>query len=206
MRRLMILTALLCAGSAHALEQSRNLAPFSAIASKGPFSITIEVGKKQSVTVSGDENYQSMVGTEVVNGELLLFYKGKHANKGIHGETITITVPALQKYQQEGAGETTLHNLNGDRVDLSYRGAGRLVAQGKVKLLRLKAQGVGEVDTKALLAENADVNFEGIGAVKIYASGTLNAVVRGMGSLNYYGNPKTLNKSVQGMGEVKAGD
>ncbi|MBB3118508.1 GIN domain-containing protein [Pseudoduganella violacea] len=208
MLRTLLLTTLLFSASVHAAEESRKLAPFNAVNSRGPFVIKVEAGKAQSVVIRGREDYITQVETQVVNGELLLYYKDKDRQKSktLDGMDIVITVPALSKYQQEGAGETILRNLAGERVDISYRGAGRLEASGKVKLLRLKAQGVGEVNTKALLAENADVNFEGMGDVSIYASGTLNAVVRGMGNMSYYGHPKTLNKSVQGMGSVKAGD
>jgi hypothetical protein len=104
----------------------------------------------------------------------------------------------------EGAGYAELNNISGDSIDIGFQGAGKLVANGSVKLLKLQAQGVGDVDTKDLKAERADVNFEGIGAVKVYASERLDAVVQGMGSLNYYGDPKTVNKTVEGIGSVKA--
>ena len=122
-----------------------------------------------------------------------------------HGDPrVIITMPTLRKLIAEGAGEKILTKLNGPRVDISYKGAGRLAADGQVDWLRLKAQGVGEVDTKALLAKNVDVNFEGIGSVKVYSSGELNAVVRGMGELTYYGKPKIVHKSVAGIGSVNA--
>jgi len=77
---------------------------------------------------------------------------------------------------------------------------------GKVKQLNLQAQGVGEVDARKLIAQDANVTFQGIGTVDIYASGKLDAQVNGMGELRYYGHPKTVNKSVSGIGSVKAGD
>jgi hypothetical protein len=117
-----------------------------------------------------------------------------------------VTMPALKAFRVEGAGLAELNNISGDRVDIQFEGAGRLVANGKVKMLKLNAQGVGDIDTKALLAQHANVNFEGIGRVKVYASERLDATVEGMGSLNYYGDPKTVNKTAEGIGSVKAGD
>ena len=38
----------------------------------------------------------------------------------------------------------------------------------------------------------------------MYSSGELNAVVRGMGQLVYYGKPKVVHKSVAGIGSVSA--
>jgi hypothetical protein len=62
------------------------------------------------------------------------------------------------------------------------------------------------VDAKALLAEEVDISLEGIGAAKVYASDKLRAVVQGIGSLNYYGNPRSVKKDVSGIGSVTAGD
>lgn len=210
MRRFLILaafTATAVATPARADEQQvRSLQPFTAIDSRGPLSITVEGGKAQSVTVSGGTEFISRVGTEVVNGELKIFMKEKGPLTLKGDPRITITMPSLVKFIGEGAGETILKNINGERLDVSYQGAGSFTASGKVALLRLKAQGVGEVNTKALEAERADVNFNGLGNVKVTAKDTLNAVVNGMGSLNYYGKPRNVNKTVNGIGSVNAGD
>ncbi|MES2070080.1 MAG: DUF2807 domain-containing protein [Pseudomonadota bacterium] len=206
MRRLLILPLLLLSAFAHADQQTRSVPAFTAIDSKGAISIAVEVGKAQSVVVSGNEKFVSSVVTEVVGGELKIYLREKSATSTTGEPRVTITVPELRQFKVEGAGPTEISNISGERMDISYRGAGSLKATGKVKWLRLKAQGVGEVNTKALLAEHADVDFEGVGSVKVYASDRLNAVVNGMGSLNYYGHPRTVNKSVQGIGSVGAGD
>jgi hypothetical protein len=54
------------------------------------------------------------------------------------------------------------------------------------------------------MTQEADVSFEGIGSVAIHAKDKLNATVRGMGNLTYYGNPRVVNKSVSGIGSVVA--
>jgi len=206
MRRLALFAALSLAllSPAHAGEQTRVVGAFNAIDIRGPISIEIESGKEQSLTLRGDQQFISGVVTEVVDGELKISMKDKNIKKTEGDPRIIVTVPALRKLIAEGAGEKILTRLSGPRVDISYKGAGRLSADGQVDWLRLKAQGVGEVDTKALLAKNVDVNFDGIGSVKVYSSGELNAVVRGMGELVYYGKPKIVHKSISGIGSVTA--
>jgi len=189
-----------CLPSLHAAEASRSLPSFIAIHCKGPVSLTVEVGKSQSVKVSGDERFVADLRTEVIDKELnISLPKSYNSMKG--DPRVTITLPSLSRVKLEGAGENLLNNINTDRIDISY-----LRASGKTKYLRLSAKGVGEVDTKALQADRVDVNFEGVGAVSVFASDTLNAIARGMGSLNYYGHPRTVNKSVQGIGSVQAAD
>jgi hypothetical protein len=213
MRRFLILAALTATAAtvisapARADEQQvRPLQPFSAIDSRGPLSITVEGGKAQTVTVSGNKEFVSRVATEVVNGELKIYMKEKGPLTLKGDPRITITMPSLVKFIGEGAGETILKNISGERLDVGYQGAGSLTVSGQVTLLRLKAQGVGEVNTQALVAERADVNFNGLGNVKVTAKDTLNAVVNGMGSLTYYGKPRTVNKTVNGIARVNAGD
>lgn len=192
---------------AGAADSVRRLAPFIAINCKGPISITVNVGQPQSVTVSGSDDFVSQLKTEVVQNELTISLPERHGGQASSGHPhVAINLPSLSRLKVEGAGETIVNRVAGERLDVSYLGAGHLVANGKVKLLRLAAKGVGEVDTHALQAERVDVNFEGVGAVSVYARDTLNAIARGMGSLSYYGHPRVINKSVQGIGSVSAGD
>ncbi|WP_312437841.1 GIN domain-containing protein [Janthinobacterium sp.] len=204
MRHLLLFAALALSPLAHADEQKRTVGAFNAIDIRGPISIEVESGKEHSLVARGDQKFLNGLVTEVVNGELKISMKDKNIKKTEGDPRVIVTMPQLRKLIADGAGEKILTKLNGPRVDISYQGAGRLLADGKIDWLRLKAQGVGEVDTSALLAHNVDVNFDGIGSVKVYSSGELNAVVRGMGELVYYGKPKVVHKSVAGIGSVSA--
>ena len=206
MRRILFATLLSLSCSVQAAESLRTVAPFIAVSAKGAFAMTVEAGKTQSVKVSGEDAFVGALETRVVDNELQITVNGKLPKNSKGDPRVTITLPALSRIKVEGAGETIITGVASDRLDVGYMGAGRLVASGKVKYLRLNARGVGEVDTKGLHAERVDVNFSGVGDVSVYASDTINAVAKGMGSLTYYGKPKTINKSVSGIGNVSAGD
>ncbi|MGI4843794.1 MAG: GIN domain-containing protein [Janthinobacterium lividum] len=190
--------------TANADEQVRSVSPFKGIAVHGPVSLVVEAGKSYSLRVQGDPRFIERVTSEVVDGELRLDMKDSTRNSLKSSDRVVVTLPSLQTFKGEGAGEMRLTNVRGERLDVNYRGAGRLSIDGEVRELRLSAQGVGEVDTKALVAQDANVSFEGIGSVNIYAKDKLNANVRGMGNLTYYGNPRVVNKSVSGIGSVVA--
>jgi hypothetical protein len=115
-------------------------------------------------------------------------------------------MPRLRACSAVGAGDIKLNKVRGERLDVDYRGAGSMAINGQVKLFKMSAEGVGEVDTRALAAKDVDIRFQGVGDVKVYARDRLDVKVQGMGSLTYYGKPRTVNKSVQGLGSVKAGD
>jgi hypothetical protein len=194
------------AATAHADDQVRTMPAFTSISVHGPLSLTVDAGKAQSLTLRGDARFIQDVSSEVVNGELRLRIREKK-NISWHGDPrVVITVPALRAIDVEGAGEISLNGIRGERLDVNYRGAGRMGINGDVKTFTMKAEGVGEVDAQALLANDADVSFRGIGDVKVFARNRLDAVVQGMGGVTYYGKPRTVNKSASGIGSVKAGE
>jgi len=119
---------------------------------------------------------------------------------------VIVTVPSLTRLKMEGAGVTAIKKLTGDRFELAHSGVGMVILDGKVNSFRLKAEGVGMVDAKALRAQDVTASVEGIGSVDVYASERLKVNVQGIGSLTYYGKPKSISKTMDGIGSVKAGD
>jgi hypothetical protein len=211
MRHLILAAALALASTlvstpAQADEQSRTTAAFTAIDLKGPISINVMAGKAPAITVRGAPAFVNMVVTEVVDGELRVYLREKGVQKIQGDPRVIVTMPNLRKFSMEGTGETILRNVAGDRFDVQYRGAGSMAIAGTVRQLNMQAQGVGEVDARKLIAQEANVSFQGIGSVSVYASSKLEASVSGMGELTYYGHPRTINKTVAGIGSVQAGD
>ena len=207
MRRLLLLPLLsLAALAAHADEQSRTVPAFTTISNSGPISISIDVGKAQSVVASGNEKFLSLVKSEVVDGELRISLKERNVSGSLGDPKVTITMPALTRFTMAGAGEATITHMSGDALTVEYSGAGSLKADGKVKTLSLQIAGVGSIDTHKLLAEKVSVDVGGVGNVKVYASDSLDARVGGVGSLTYYGNPHNVSKSAGGIGSISKGD
>ena len=203
----LVLALSLAASAAQAAEQVRAAAPFTSIKVQGPISVTVDAGTaQQSVRVRGSDKFLATVISEVVNGELQVRMRDKNFTTSHADQRILISMPQLRAFNAEGAGEIKLNNIRGERLDVNYRGAGSMAINGKVKAFKMTAAGVGEVDTKALIANDVDIRFQGIGDVKVYARDKLDVTVQGMGKLSYYGKPKTMNKSIAGLGSVSAGD
>jgi hypothetical protein len=194
------------AAAAHAEDQVRSVPAFTSISVQGPISVTVDAGKAQSLTMRGDARFIQDVTSEVVNGELRLRTREKKNVSWKGDPRVVISMPALRAVDVEGAGEISLNRIRGERLDVTYRGAGRMGINGDVKTFSMKAEGVGEVDAKALAANDVDLSFRGIGDVKVTARNRLDAVVEGMGNVTYYGKPRTVNKSASGIGSVRAGD
>jgi hypothetical protein len=169
--------------------------------------VHIEVGKAQSVTVSGGDELVGDLLTEVVGNELKLHMRHDTTTFNSHHDSlrVTITVPQLTAFTMAGAGETVITHMSGDALDVRFGGAGSLKADGSVRNLTLNVGGVGSIDTRELHAETATVNVGGVGSVKVFASTRLDASVGGVGSLTYYGDPKTVNTNGGGLGSISRG-
>lgn len=194
------------AATAHADDQVRNTPAFSSISVEGPISVTVDAGKAQTLTLRGDARFLRDVTSEVVDGQLRLSVREKKNISWRGDPRVVITVPALRALEVEGAGAIRLNQIRGERLDVNYRGAGSMNINGEVKTFKMTAEGVGEVDAKALAANDVDLRFRGIGDVKVTARNRLDANLEGMGSVTYYGKPRIVNKSASGIGSVKAGD
>ncbi|MGN6526927.1 MAG: head GIN domain-containing protein [Burkholderiaceae bacterium] len=197
-------TVVLC-GPARAAEQSRTLAPFTAIANGGPVGLDIEVGKPQSVTVTGNDRFLTDLRTDVVDGQLRIELQDHDHDRAYGHPHVTITLPRLERFEMSGAGATVITHMAGDRLDVRYSGAGSLRADGQVKALRLDVSGVGSIDARELHAESAEVHVSGVGSVRVHASERLDASVGGIGSLAYYGHPKSVETHGGGLGSIGPG-
>jgi hypothetical protein len=115
---------------------------------------------------------------------------------------IIVSAPDLKKFVFSGAGEADLSNIKNDRVEISLTGAGSLTASGETKEANITLSGAGSVDAKNLHAVNAKVNSTGVGSVEIYVTGQLDAKASGIGEVNYFGNPKIVNKQAGEIGRI----
>lgn len=198
--------SLACFASAHAADQPRNVPPFTSISVQGPFNVIVEGGKGQSLLVRGSDKFVKDVVTEVVNGQLVVRMRDKNYGTLRGDQHIVVTVPQLRAFSSEGAGEIRLNHMQGERLEVNFRGAGELRVGGEVKTFKIQAEGAGEVDTKDLVANDVDLVLRGVGNARVTARNRLDVQGQGMGSVTYFGRPKTVNKSMEGLGSVRQGD
>lgn len=199
---------LMAAAPVWAAEQTRDVPAFDSITSQGAFRVTVNVGQKQAVVISGSDAALAKIDAKVVDGVLILASNERKQSINNHDDDVrvSINVEQLKQFRLEGAGKTELNNLAGEEFRLNYQGVGLLKANGKVQKLTIKAEGVGSINTRDLDAKHVDVSLEGVGSVKVRATESLRAKLEGIGSLTYYGNPRRISKSVDGIGSVSAGD
>ncbi len=108
----------------------------------------------------------------------------------------------MKRFAFDGVGEANLSKVKNDRIELDIRGVGSFRASGETKEAMITLSGVGNVDAKNLRAVNATVNSDAVGNVDLYVTEKLDVKASGIGEVNYYGNPKIVNRQAEGIGKV----
>ena len=216
MRRLTILfcITLLCAmagclsipskdkvrGSGQGKNEAREVAPFTAIEVKCAGTINVTAQGKPGLEISGDDNIVPLIKSEVRNNTLYVTADKDYDPK--NKVQINISTPDLAKFVFAGAGEATLSNIKNNQLEIVASGAGEVKASGETKEADITLSGAGQVDARNLLAEKTKATSTGVGEMDVYASDQLDASTSGVGVINYYGNPKTVNKHAGGIGAI----
>jgi len=187
-------------GSGNRKTEKRQLAAFKSVDAAGAFEVTIVCQQPQNFEIEGDDNILPIIKTDINDGVLRIHSDTQYnASKPI---SIRISVPDLEKFSSEGAGDIHVSRVKNDQLVLSNKGAANIVASGQTKFVDISSSGAGNIETSELQAERAKVAVSGAANVNVYASQQLDVSVSGIGSVTYSGNPPVVNKSVSGIGSV----
>ena len=188
------------AGSGNRKTEKRDLKSFKAIDTKGAYEINVTCQKPTSFEIEADDNILPLIETEVHDGVLIVSNdESYNSSKAV---VLRITLPELTEAISHGAGQIKISDAAGEKLRLESLGAASIDVTGKVKSVEISSTGAGEINAANLQAEKAKVDVTGAASVEVYASDQLDVKVSGASSVEYSGNPKTVNKSVAGIGSV----
>jgi Putative auto-transporter adhesin, head GIN domain len=189
-------------GSGIVKTESRSVIAFSSIAFNSEGTVTVQQTGKESLTISAEENLLPLLDTHVTNHILSI---GTVNNANINptkSMEFAIEVKSLEGFNMNGAGHIEAKGIQGKHLTIGLTGAGDMSIEGAADSLDLNLEGVGNYDGEGFKTKQAKVHSEGVGSAVLNASDRLDAVVSGVGSVEYIGSPK-VQKSGQGLGQVK---
>lgn len=114
--------------------------------------------------------------------------------------------PALRGVIMNGSSDVNLQEITGNSLEINLEGTGDLKAQGNVQNLNIKVSGSGNVNTKGLQADNVTITVDGSADVTVTANNKLNVSIDGVSDVTYYGHPGAIYKTIDGVGDISAGD
>jgi hypothetical protein len=100
-----------------------------------------------------------------------------------------------------GAGSLVIDSLRAQDLQIEQSGAGAIEISGQVERQGVKLSGVGRYDGSGLRTEQAEVRVTGSSFARVHATGTLNAIVHGVGVVEYSGDPQ-VHTRLTGAGSV----
>jgi hypothetical protein len=138
--------------------------------------------------------------TDIDDGQLQI--RGASGMFGKKGVIVKVTVQTLDDIQMSGANTIKIIRLNTNQLDVEMSGACMLDVSGKARKFNVEASGACIVNAKDLIAEKIVVEADGASKIIVNAEKQLCASVSGVSKIVYYGDPKTVNKDVCGMGRI----
>ncbi len=189
-------------GSGNIISESRAVSGFNSIDLQGSGSVTVSLGSEESVVIEADDNIVPLITTDVRNGTLVIATKDNTNITTRNGIHITVAMKSLKNVTLSGSGEIQAKGKMGDSLSVNLPGSGSITVEGGVASLDISLPGSGNVYCDKLLARSATVTLNGSGTIAVYASESLDATLRGSGTIRYSGNPSQVNKSITGSGTI----
>jgi hypothetical protein len=189
------------AGSGERKTERRDVGDFDRLVVEGAYRVEVTCGGPRSLEIEADDNLLSLIRTDVDGGRLRIHSD----NRGMKTETmprVRISVENLSEVSIPGASDFSLEGLDNDAFKLNVEGASKFRASGETGKFDIMLNGAGVVDARDLRAAGVAAVNNGAGTITVRASDSLDATVNGVGTIDYYGDPKTVNPKVNGIGRI----
>lgn len=180
---------------------------------------------KSSLQIYGPDNFVDLIQVSVKGNTLILTMDKQKKIRNTKSLKITISSPNLDRISFRGVGNINIENkLTTNTLDIESKGVGNIDIQdlsclnltvssmgvgnvnlkGKTENANLYSKGVGDVEATELEAVHVKASSYGVGNISCNATESLDAIVRGIGSINYKGSPVQKTFSKKGVGSIKS--
>jgi len=212
------------------MKESREIHNVEKVILRGYGELIINQGEVENLEIETDEEFMDHVKTKVQDGVLridvvgdwldritTLFARGYESQRIIYYLTVKdlkeLYVSGAAKVNMEalitaeltlrlnGAADIEINLLNVGRLYVKLPGAGNIKLGGSAERQEVSVSGAGAYSARKLESKSARVDITGVGKAIVSAVDDLEITVSGLGSVEYYGNPR-VKQSVTGFGNV----
>ena len=182
--------------------ETRAVSGFTAVELSSFGDLQIEQTGTESLFVEAAPDVLPKLTSDVSGGVLRLGVAPGTAIDDARGVVYRLTVATLDSVVVSGAGDVTASNLQADRLTVGIDGAGDVTLDGTVGSQVVTVEGAGDYDGENLQSTDAEITIDGAGDAVVRVSGRLDVAIRGVGSVEYIGDPQ-VTQSVTGAGSVE---
>ncbi len=189
-------------GSGNIVTETRSVSGFNGVTITGAGNVLIDQSGTESLTLTTDDNLLQYIKTEVRDGKLVIgFTQGVLFGK-VQELTFKVGAKNLNSLQVDGAANVEGKNITTENLSVKLNGAGAITLSGKATAQNVALDGVGTYNGAELASQRAKVTQNGAGSAVVRVSDSLEAIISGLGSIEYIGNPQ-VTKNVSGLGTVR---
>ena len=192
-------------GTGNVITEKRKLNAFSKLDVNLAADVEYIASDDYRLELTADDNIAPVISSIVQNGRLVLdtdrsFSTQSRVRMRVYG------TPALEVLRVDGSSDVGLHGLSGHSLRINLDGTGAINAQGKVRSLTVMVDGTGSVNSKDLQADHVRINVDGSADVTVTVNSELDVAIDGVSDVTYYGHPSSINKIIDGVGQVSQGN
>ncbi|MEW6194803.1 MAG: head GIN domain-containing protein [Bacteroidota bacterium] len=187
-------------GSGKLKSEARKVGDFSKVDASGAFTVNVKVGPPPSIKIQAEDNLLPLIKTYIRGNSLIIDTKKNISpRKEIK---IYITTDQLDGIECSGANDIKADGIKSRDFSVELSGAGNIDLYGECEKVHAEISGAGHIDAKHLKSDHVFISVSGAASASVYASKYLDASVSGVGSIEYYGDPKETNTNVSGVGSI----
>jgi hypothetical protein len=208
-------------GSGNVITETKNVNGVKQVSLEGIGNIVLQQGNQESLRIEAEDNIMPHIQSKVEGDKLTITYD---TNTPAPTKDVTyyltvkdlnsISISGAGKIQSNnfktntldiilsGAGEGNLAGLNVKKLTVNMSGAGKLIVAGKATEQTVTISGAGDYQAKELESKTATITIDGASNSIVNVTNVLNAIINGVGNIEYTGNPK-VNKQVTGGGNIQ---
>jgi len=187
-------------GSGITKRVTRKLKKFTSLNLEGAYAIFIKIGKKQKITLVADDNIIPIIKTKISDKSLSISLDDCISEENT--VKIFVSTPSLNKLNIAGSLYAEVKGVKNKIFKLNSAGSSAIDLIGKTDKLKISLAGSSVINSKNLKAKFVSVDIAGSGLVDLFSSKSLKVNINGSGDITYSGNPRTINKIINGVGSV----
>ena len=209
-------------GNGNVITKTISIDKFDKVNVGGSFDVNLIDGTEGKITFEGEENILPYIETTVKKGKLNIKFKENTNIKTTERLVITIPFKSIDAISLAGSGNVTVKkhmrsddasfniggsgnitaNVDANTVKTSIGGSGNIKLKGRADSFKCSIAGSGNVNAYELNTNSLKASIAGSGSVQTTVSSKIKASIVGSGSVYYKGNPKSIDTSSVGSGDV----
>jgi hypothetical protein len=187
-------------GNGDIKAETRNLEKFKSVKISGAFDVVSRKGDRANVKITCDSNLLPHILSKISNEELSITPDSPISCK--NKIKIELCASEVNRVELSGACVLLFNDIDAARFLLDLDGTSSATLSGKADVFEVDMTGTCSLKADELKTKVTSVSVAGTGKADVFASEKLTANISGVGTVNYYGEPKDIVKNISGLGRL----